>query len=107
MYVFRIGIFFKINGNGKCSWSKTLKRNESTAAPANCSTDQATNDKDHFLHMAGEENYFPGGMLVYIAGSKHGKFLLLSHRHCKKKTKTRSFMSHFWSFRSYYIHVIT
>lgn len=89
MYVFRIGIFFKINGIGKCSWSKSLKRSESTAAPTNSSTDQVTNDKDHFLHMAGEENYFPGGMLVYIAGSKHGKFLLLSHRHDRKKKDKR------------------
>lgn len=75
--LFRLGIFFKVSGHGKCSWSKTLKRTESTVVPANHSTDESTNDKDRFLHMTGEEDYFPGGTIVYIAGSKHGKFLLL------------------------------
>ncbi|KAJ6635049.1 Arrestin domain-containing protein 3 [Pseudolycoriella hygida] len=64
------GIYFKITGHGKCSWS-TLKRTESTAAPAHHSVDETTKDKDRFLHMSGEEDYLPGG-IVYIAGSKHG-----------------------------------
>lgn len=67
----RLGIFFKITGHGKCSWS-TLKRTESTAAPTNYSTDEITKDKDRFMHMCGEEDYL-SGEIVYIAGSKHGK----------------------------------
>lgn len=102
IYVSWLGIYFKITGHGKCRWS-TLKRTESTAAPTNYSTDEATKDKDRFLHMSGEEDYL-SGEIVYIAGSKHGKFLLLSHRHYNNKS--RFFMSHFWSFRTY-IQVIT
>ncbi len=78
-----LGIFFKITGHGKCSWS-TLKRTESTAAPTNYSTDEQTKDKDRFLHLSGDEDYLPGE-IVYVAGSKHGKLLylfnfVLSHR---------------------------
>lgn len=81
----RLGIYFKITGHGKCSWS-TLNRRESTAAPTNYSTDEMTKDKDRFMHLSGEEDYLPGD-IVYIAGSKHGEFLLLSHRHYEKKNR--------------------
>lgn len=76
------GIYFRITGHGKCSWS-TLKRTESTAAPTNYSTDEMTKDKDRFMNLSGDEDYL-AGEIVYIAGSKHGKSLLsyfgLSHR---------------------------